>query len=628
MAQRRLGGRGKTRFHYCGFGTANDREAVKVKSLLEDEKAGKLQLSVGLSAEYSEARAKAKSEGEAESSYRKQSSSGASPLDGSSSRPTQYHTSPHGSSESSTTGNAGTNADDRLIASAFATLNSTVLTPPGTSSATPYGSQEAARYSQAQSQGQSHATSSSNSASGAMPRRHTVSHSYSGLNDFSFLPGANPSSEIGDTGVMHSGDLSGFGTGANYSESTQSASLLNSPASSLHGYQYIQDPRQVPSSMPFRRSCQDLPDWPTVADGSRAGASTYGTSSSTTADNPTLSQESRKAWREYESLCQALLYSIYLGPDPVSFEQRTLSFWNSLSAGTREALRSDTTLHGMILRADGIIFRQLLAKLDSMIGDDVADERMPGLRSLAKMLSERMDDLIRDALPDTCASTKKQASQKMAESLDRIVQIFEAIHTFREESMLDAVTDITEVDNTSVGAPQSSWASSAAGSVSSVSSVGLRLNLPGSSPKKGRRPSGTPTSLASMAGPLSGLHRHRDPSISSAFSESQYTWASGDRPSSSASESEVSSSVDYGAQIGLGMPNNLFAPLARKATGSTRSRVTSAKSDASGISVGTAFNSMVLAGSQLADAMPQTTPVTSPHLAQQPKVQDQTAMQD
>ncbi len=52
VAQRRLGGRGKTRFHYCGFGTSNDREAIKVKSLLEDEKAGRLQLSAGLSAEY------------------------------------------------------------------------------------------------------------------------------------------------------------------------------------------------------------------------------------------------------------------------------------------------------------------------------------------------------------------------------------------------------------------------------------------------------------------------------------------------------------------------------------------------------------------------------------------------
>ena len=85
VAQRRLGGRGKTRFHYCGFGTSNEREAVKVKSLLEDEKAGKLQLSAGLSAEYAaEARAaSSRSDGhEAESSsssYRTQPSSEASP---------------------------------------------------------------------------------------------------------------------------------------------------------------------------------------------------------------------------------------------------------------------------------------------------------------------------------------------------------------------------------------------------------------------------------------------------------------------------------------------------------------------------------------------------------------------
>ncbi|CBQ72496.1 conserved hypothetical protein [Sporisorium reilianum SRZ2] len=276
VAQRRLGGRGKTRFHYCGFGTSNEREAIKVKSLLEDEKAGKLQLSAGLSAEYAaEAKGSGSArsdvqEGESSSSYRTQASSEASPGEGpSSSRAMQYTNSPHASSESSGMGHSGIATDDRLIASAFATLNSAVLTPPGTSSGVTYGSQDAGRHPQVPSQGHAYMSQSSGAGGGPIPRRHTVSHSYSGLGDLSFLPGLHSSSETGDTGVMHpSSDVSVFGAGAasGISEPAQSASLLNSPASSLHGYQYLQDPRHVPSSIPFRRSCQDLPDWPTLPD--------------------------------------------------------------------------------------------------------------------------------------------------------------------------------------------------------------------------------------------------------------------------------------------------------------------------------------------------------------------------
>lgn len=613
VAQRRLGGRGKTRFHYCGFGTSNEREAIKVKSLLEDEKAGKLQLSAGLSAEYaSEARAKERSEGhEGESSYRTHGSSEASPVDAHSSRGAQYDNSPHASSESSALGHSGIATDDRLIASAFATLNSAVLTPPGTSSCTTYSSQDAARYSQVPSQGQAYAAQSSNSAGGAMPRRHTVSHSYSGLSDLSFLPGVHPSSETGEAGVMHSSDgVSAFGHGSasGISEPAQSASLLNSPASSLHGYQYIQDPRHVPSSMPFRRSCQDLPDWPTLPDHtlSSSNPTSYATASST--GNPTSQETSRKAWREYESLCQALLYSIYLGPDPVSFEQRTISYWNSLTPATRESLRSDALLHGMILRADGIIFRQLLIKLDGMIGDDVAEERMPGLKSLARMLAEQMHDLVRDALPEACKVTKVQASQKMAESLERVIRIFEAIKTFREESMLDVVAESVGGWHGSEGADDvpvvalqpAAWSTtSAVGGTPSSLSVGLRNPTLAQTLRSGNRPrSATPTSLSSLPGPLANFQlRRRDNSVSSTLSDSQSTLGSGDlhpRASSSASESEVSSNVE-------GMPNNFYAPLARKAN--PRSRMASDASGGGGISH--TFGSLAL-------AMPPSTLVAPP----------------
>ncbi len=505
VAQRRLGGRGKTRFHYCGFGTSNEREAIKVKSLLEDEKAGKLQLSAGLSAEYaSEARAKARSEGQdSETSYRSQRSAEASPGEGhtNAGRALKHEHSPHASLDGSVLGTTGMGTDNRLIASAFATLNSAILTPPGTSSGAGYAGQDALRFStQAQplSQGQAEPAASS-STTGFMPRRHTVSHSYSGFSDLGFAPSAHASSEAGDAAGLPSSEVSSFGVGAvsGIAEPAQSGSLLNSPASSLHGYQYIQDPRHMPSSMPFRRSCQDLPDWPTVG-GEAGSGSTYGTSTpaaasgGASAGNASLPAESRKAWREYESLCQALLYSIYLGPDPVSFEQRTTLFWTSLSAASREALHADAMLQGMVLRADGIIFRQLLNKLDGMIGDDVADERMPALRSLARMLAERMAELVRDALPEACATTKVQASQRMGESLERVVKIFEAVRTFREESMLDVGGDCD------ADAAQAWWAANAgAGSAGGPRGLGLAGVVRGSRPR-----SGTQSSLGSMAGPL------------------------------------------------------------------------------------------------------------------------------
>ena len=309
VVQRSLGGRGKTRFHYCGFGTSNDREAVKVKSLLEEEKAGRLQLSAGISAEYAaEARGKARSEGhEAEtssSSYRTQASSDAS----------QYGNSPHASSESSGMGPSGIATDDRLIASAFATLNSAVLTPPGTSSGVAYSSQDTAQYAQVPSQGHSSVSAQlPNGGGSAMPRRHTVSHSYSGLSDLSFLPaGMHATTETGETGVMHAtGEVAALGPGvaSGVSEPLQSTSLLNSPASSLHGYQYLQDPRHVPSSMPFRRSCQDFADWSslpgqqdltTIASSNAAGAVASATSTGfvtgPASGNAASHELPRKAW--------------------------------------------------------------------------------------------------------------------------------------------------------------------------------------------------------------------------------------------------------------------------------------------------------------------------------------------
>lgn len=249
----------------------------------------------------------------------------------------------------------------------------------------------------------------------------------------------------------------------------------------------------------------------------------------------------------------------------------------------------------MILRADGIIFRQLLVKLDGMIGDDVADERMSGLRRLARMLAEQMDDLVRDALPEMIKMTKVQASQKMADSLERIVKIFEAIKMFREESMLDVVADAMGSWRASEAASRPSTSAGGGVGVGTPSSLALGLRNPSLRSATGSRPrSGTQSSLSSLAGPLANFHlRRRDNSVSSTLSEPQSTWTSEflQQPSSSASasESELSPSVDQ-SQI----PNTFYAPLARKAT---RSDSTSS----------TTFGSLALAMPQL-HTSPQTLP--------------------
>lgn len=640
VAQRRLGGRGKTRFHYCGFGTSNDREAIKVKSLLEDEKAGKLQLSAGLSAEYAaEARAKARSEGHegassSSSSYRGHPSSDASPGEGQKTRMMQYHDSPHASSESGGIGSSSiAAADDRLIASAFATLNSTVLTPPGTSSGVAYAGagQDPLRYSQVPSQGHSQAVpqSSSVAGSGIPTRRHTVSHSYSGLGDMSFLPGWHPANETSETGLMHPpSDVSAFGGGImpGTSEPAQSGSLVNSPDSSLHGYQYLQDPRHVPTSMPFRRSCQDLADWPTLPDQQTSSA----TASSTTAyatggpiSNTASHESSRKAWREYESLCQALFQSVCTGPDPDSFEQRTTSFWNSLNAAARESLRNDATLQGMVLKADDIIFQQLLIQLDGMIGDDVSEAKVQGLKKLASMLSDRMASLVDEALPEACKAAKVQASQKMAESVKQVVEIFEAVKAFREDSLLDVTSEdpsrslspyagqpsAASTLRSAQTTPLGSTLSSATGA-STVSSPSLGPRSPalvGSLRSTGSGRSKTPTSLGTL--PLANLRlRRRDNFIRSINEDSQPTWGR----SGMHSHRDASSSFegDFSSSTIEAMPNNMYAPLAKKAS---RSRVAS---DGSG-SISLTFGSLALAlpPNSMAQTSYQLAPASSTTLA-------------
>ncbi|PWY99910.1 hypothetical protein BCV70DRAFT_206878 [Testicularia cyperi] len=248
VAQRRLGGRGKTRFHYCGFGTSNEREAFQVKSLLEDEKAGRLQLSAGISAEFAnESKSKAKSEGHEPDASSSSSVLAASAAATRQQRSLSFATSGSSSTSANTPMASGplTMGDDRMAASAFATLNSavsnTVSTLPGAGTPSS-GTQDSFQ----QTLPPSFPGSGGN---GGMPRRHTVSHSGPGPNDVAFLPnltsqphasafsfGSGVGSGVGAGLPGSSAYDTSFGSGSQTEDHSSFASQLNSPASSLHAY--------------------------------------------------------------------------------------------------------------------------------------------------------------------------------------------------------------------------------------------------------------------------------------------------------------------------------------------------------------------------------------------------------
>ncbi len=97
------------------------------------------------------------------------------------------------------------------------------------------------------------------------------------------------------------------------------------------------------------------------------------------------------------------------------------------------------------------------------------------------MLSEQMAELVRDTLPEACATTKLQASQKMSESLERIIKIYEAIRTFREESMLVGTTDLagawpsSDAEVASISMLQASAIPNMVTGTNSTSVAGLRI---------------------------------------------------------------------------------------------------------------------------------------------------------
>ncbi|KAF6767257.1 hypothetical protein PSEUBRA_003514 [Kalmanozyma brasiliensis GHG001] len=264
-------------------------------------------------------------------------------------------------------------------------------------------------------------------------------------------------------------------------------------------------------------------------------------------------------------------------------------------------MRNDATVQGMILKADEIIFRQLLVQLDGMIGDDVSDQMVLGLKTLAGMMADRMEGLVTEALPEHSKTAKVQASQNMAQSLEQVAEVFEAVKAFREASSLDSDSDVlsrslsprSRQSSAHAGSQHlesssaDSFPSSAAGAAS-TSSLSLGLRGPAkvtSLPYDSRSRSKTPTPLGSL--PLANLRlRRRDNFIRSVNQDSQPTWGRSlmhsHRDPSSSFESDFSSSTIEA------MPNILYAPLAKKAS---RSRVAS---DGSG-SISLTFGSLALA---------------------------------
>ena len=522
VAQRRLGGRGKTRFHYCGFGTSNEREAIKVKQLLDDEKAGRLQLSAGMSAEYmSETRSRAKTLGDDDlaKAYRADYAQ----ID-------QDDKSLAFVPSSSVSGGTHESAGERIAASAFATLNSAVT------------GQEAPPMATA-----------SSAASSGMPRRHTVSFpnresvpssSMASSASGSLVPAGMPST------LSAASLASGFGLSSREGERSSQASQTNSP-NSFHGSTVSSRPQ---SAVPVRRHCSEFPDWP-VLDDSESTLNPAGSSN--------LSPAGKAAWRDYEVMCQDLLQTIFHGPDLVAFDRRLTAFWSSLSQTNQEAMRSESALCDLILRGDGIIFRQLLARLDDLIGEDLAEERIHSIQSVAMSMSTRVQNLLEGRLPPTFVKAKVQAAEKVAEGLDNVARIYETIKHFRDQAMVDSgiMPGLGQNPNAAtVNASSFAAGAGGAGVGSATSASGQTFQRP---------------PLPFQAGHLAQFQqgRRRDDSISSSISDSHYTWLSGgDQPySSSASESEFSMHSGADPSHITGMQ----APIARKWSGATRTRMAS-----------------------------------------------------
>ncbi|KAN0064460.1 hypothetical protein ACQY0O_002085 [Thecaphora frezii] len=575
VAQRRLGGRGKTRFHYCGFGTSNEREAIKVKQLLDDEKAGRLQLSVGMSAEFNqEPRTRAATSGGEDVSRSLRSDSYASLDPSGDGRHIQFAAQGQFGGASSTGSlGAGESQADKMAASAFASLGSSM---PGQ---------------------QQHASSTAPQV-GHMPRRHTLSSSdanrgmmfgagaqtgggfdSSSKDDLaaqglsgtsSMMDAAHPRSHRGTAGGGDGGSL---------------PSQSNSPSLSMQSH--ISRPQSVAH---FRRSCRDLPEWPNPDEGD----------STLNAASFHLSMKGKIAWKEYESMCQDLLQSVYHGPDLVSFDRRSTSFWSSLSQDSQEAIRTEPTLCELLLRGDAIITRQLLVRLDDMIGDDVSDDRISALNATAMSMSSRLQNLLEGRLPASFVKAKVQACEKLAENLERIARIFESIKQFREQSIPDPTSSRRYPDSQAhAHAHAHAHAPPAFPSSSSHAEIlgphhahGGPLNKP-------------PFSFHS-----SQQARRRDDSIGSSVSDSHYTWLSGEQPysSSSASESDFSlhsaptGDSGHGHGGGSGLFGSMAAPVARKWSGHRLRMSSGPLSKSSGTSeisgpVSTSMSGMAIAGS-------------------------------
>ncbi|EPQ29285.1 uncharacterized protein PFL1_03040 [Pseudozyma flocculosa PF-1] len=532
VAQRRLGGRGKTRFHYCGFGTSNQREAIKVKQLLDDEKAGRLQLSVGMSAEFAQ-----QHEGRTRSitSGGEDLSRSYASLDPSGDGRHLHFANAAGHYGGQSTSGSLESQDDKVAASAFATLNASAS-----------GAQ-------------------AGTAASHMPRRHTLSSSDANRVMFGgSLPslGAGAGSTVGTSAdgsfEAAKGELAASGVAASSSsvgggllhhhgrldragggDSSGLPSVNNSPSLSMSGR--LSRPQSVAH---FRRSCRDLPDWPNPDEGD----------STLNAASFHLSMKGKIAWKEYESMCQDLLHSIYQGPDMAAFDRRATAFWSALSQDSQEAMRTEPTLCELILRGDAIIVRQLLVRLDDMIGDDVSDERTASLSGTAMSMSSRLQNLLEGRLPASFVKSKVQACEKLTENLERVARIFESIKQFRENSMLDLTSGRRYPDSHPLGPP----------SFPSTSSSHADILGPHQAPYGG------PPSKASFN--FQGGARRRDDSIGSSVSDSHYTWLSGDHQySSSASESDFSlhsaPTADTGHGGNSGVFGSMAAPVARKWSG-------------------------------------------------------------
>lgn len=193
-----------------------------------------------------------------------------------------------------------------------------------------------------------------------------------------------------------------------------------------------------------------------------------------------------------------------------------ISFWSSVNPLTHDALHREPLLSTIMLQADEIVFRQLLIRLGETIGDDAPADQTSSIQELPLTLSNKIRGLVKDVLSEASILAKIRSSKSVADSLERIAKIFEAVKAFRDNAMLDVGSYWQQAGSASVSLPSNDFLATVEEPHSMASAYTLPADL--------------------SHGVVGTQYRQRDESLGSNASNS-YPWLHGeDAASSSASE--------------------------------------------------------------------------------------------